>query len=78
MQLHFDYFVGQVCLLLKQASPIIWSQFTPPFQHQADEERSGDHWIIIVLLSLMDQEKPTMKRKLMEGASNQISKKLVF
>ena len=30
------------------------------------------------LLSLMDQEKPSMKRKFMEGASNQISKKLVF
>ena len=25
-----------------------------------------------------DQEKPSMKRKLMDGASNQISKKLVF
>ena len=42
MQLHFNYFVGQVCLLLKQASSILWSQLASPLQHQADQERSGE------------------------------------
>ena len=45
---------GQVCLLLKQASPIIWSQPASPLQYQADQERPGDSLIMLVLLPLMD------------------------